>query len=137
MNDYFNLIIQTPRQIFFQGEANYIGLTTELGDMEIYPKHATLVASISFSKTKIKHADHEKDLLMRNGLFIVNNEKNEVKILVQYCEKITDIDFKTIKEYQNFVLEKLKKKEGLNDFQIKHLEEESTSLEKMVEVIEK
>lgn len=136
MKTNFNLTIQTPRQILFQGEANYVGLTTELGDIEIYPNHATLVATISFSKTKIKHAEHEEDLLMRNGLIVVDNEKDEVKILTQYCEKMADIDFKTIKEYKDFVLQKLEKKEELNDFQIKHLEEEGASLERMIEVIE-
>jgi F0F1-type ATP synthase epsilon subunit len=137
MQESFTLIIQTPRHIFFQGEANYVGIQTELGNTEIYPQHATLVASISFSHTKIKHAEHEEDVLMRSGLIIVDNEHNEVKILVQYCEKLADIDFKTIKEYKDFVVSRLENKQDLNDFQIKHLEEESTSLERMIEVIQK
>lgn len=135
MKNNFNLIIQSPQRILFQGEGDYVAVTTELGDMEIYPNHATLLATISFSKTKIKNAEHEQDFLMRNGLIIVDNEKNEVKLLAQYCEKLSDIDFKTIEEYKNFVLQKLEKKEELNDFQIKHLEQESTSLEQMIEVI--
>jgi hypothetical protein len=85
---------------------------------------------------RVVEKQHEEDLLMRNGLIIVDNEHNEVKILVQYCEKLADIDFKTIKEYKDFVVSRLENKQDLNDFQIKHLEEESTSLERMIEVIQ-
>lgn len=74
---------------------------------------------------------------MRNGLVLMNNETSEVKLLVEYCHKIADINFESIHEYRMFIEEKLKNKEALNSFQVVYLEEQQASLKKMIEVIGK
>jgi F0F1-type ATP synthase epsilon subunit len=132
------LTIQTPEVIVFQGPIQSVLLVNETGQMEIFPNHATLAGSILFSHTIVRVAPgQEEEFVMRNGLVLMNNETSEVKLLVEYCHKIADINFESIHEYRMFIEEKLKNKEALNSFQVVYLEEQQASLKKMIEVIGK
>ncbi len=137
LSENFHLTIQTPEKIYFDGPAVSVKIATETGEIEIFPQHASLMGTILFSHTTVRSAAAEEEFLMRNGLIIVDNAKNTVSILVAACDAVGQADFKSIKEYQGFVLEQLAKKADLNSYQLVYLEEHGDALAKMIEVVKK
>jgi len=53
MSNTFTLLIITPEKEIFNGEAEKISFTTDGGDLQIMPDHASITATISFSPTII------------------------------------------------------------------------------------
>ena len=131
----FHLTIQTPEHVSFDGEVVSLKLTNETGDLEILPQHASLMGTISFSNTLVRTVNSEEEYLMRNGLVIVDGIKNHTTVLVAGCDLVSHADLKTIREYQQFILEKLANTSDLNRFQITYLEEHGEALSKMIEVV--
>ncbi len=132
----FNLSIETPLGIIFNEPAISVLLHNELGDMEAFPGHAPLIASILFSKTRIRvTSEREEEFLMRNG--VISISADTVKILVENCVHNKEVDYETIKDYEKFVLSKLSNPEALSKIQIKYLEEQKSSLERMIKIEQK
>ncbi len=135
MSATFNLSIETPLGIMFNEPVKSVLLHNELGDMEVFAGHAPLIASILFSKTRVRVTDEREEVfLMRNGVITVENEKNQVKILVENCIHSKEVNYETIKDYEKFVLSKLANPEVLSKIQLKYLEEQRSSLERMIKI---
>ena len=133
MPNTLSLSIETPNGILFNEPVKSVHLRNELGDMEAFPGHAPLVASILFSKTRIRVNDErEETFLMRNGVITINADR--VKILVENCVHSKEVDYETIRDYEKFVLSKLANPEALSKIQIKYLEEQKSSLERMIKI---
>lgn len=131
-----SLIIQTPDHVAFEGAVDSVSLVTELGEMEIFSNHADLVGTILFSRVVVHIGKHEEDFFARLGMVFVDNTENTVRILAQYCVKVKEFDHLSIKEYRQFVQDKLQSREGLNGLQITHLEESELSLKAMSEALD-
>ncbi|WP_297925243.1 F0F1 ATP synthase subunit epsilon [uncultured Agitococcus sp.] len=132
----FNLRIETPNGIMFNETVQSVLIHNELGDMEVFAGHAPLIASILFSRTKIRVNDErEEQFLMRSGIITVDN--NSVKILVEHCALAQEVNYETIKDYEKFVISKLSNPAALGKIQLTYLQEERSSLERMVKIEEK
>ena len=128
--------IKTPEKRYYFGPADSVFLETGDGEMEIFSGHAPLVGTIGFSRVFVKEEGKEYDFLVRQGLLFIDPEKNSVNVLAYTVEKFADANIKTIEEYMKFILEKLKAKEDLNKYQLRYLEEQKLTTEKMMEVLE-
>lgn len=102
--------------------------------MQILPGHASFIGAIDYSKVTVTHGSTDEVFVARLGVVFVDVEQNSVRIVVEYGEKLAEMSHATIKEYLNYILEKLEKHESLSDFQLKHLSEQKTSLQKMLDI---
>lgn len=138
MPSTLTLTIETPQGTIFNEPVSSIHLTNELGDMEIFPGHATLLASISFSKTRVRcSAAREELYFMRSGILRTDTQTGQTTILVESCTHEKDIEYDSIKDYEKFVLDRLSRPAELSSLQITYLTEQKSSLERMIKVIKK
>lgn len=137
MNKTFHLSVRTPEAEVISREVNSIKVGTEDGPMVVLPHHASLTGSIPFSRLFIREPDSEKEYLLRSGIIFVSVENNSTRILCYSCQEVKDVEYKTAKEYLDFIEEKLKAGADLNDYQLKFLANEKIAMVQQIKVIEK
>lgn len=133
MENTFKLIVRTPEQTIFDGMVTKIHLATEGGEMEAFAHHASVTATISFSPIEIitKDQDEEK-YMVRNGMFLFDNETNTAILLALHCEHQSEVSYQTVKEYAEFIDRELKNGSDLSDFQILYLKGEKLAVEQQI-----
>lgn len=129
-----NLKIVSPEKIAYQGEADLLHVTTEMGEIEIYPGHVSLVSTISFGRALVKNGNIDTEFIIRHGVVSCNQDTSEVRLEAFACEKAEEIKHESIREYRVFIQEQLKR-DDLTEFQTQFLTEQSASLEEMINVI--
>ncbi|MDP3985187.1 MAG: hypothetical protein Q8P82_00325 [bacterium] len=132
----FTLSIQTPDREWYHGPADTITLQTEQGEMQVHPTHAALGGVIHFSIVTVRHENREEQFLLRNGFIFIDQRNETVRLMGYHCEARASFDKQTIGEYMRVILEKLQKHEDLSAIQLRYLEEQKSSTEKLLEVIE-
>lgn len=130
----FTLKIQTPEKTAYEGEVTSIRFRSEIGQTQIFAKHATITSTILFSNTIVDTQNGEEKFLIRNGIFAFDNVKNTATLLAQYCELATEVDLTHAKDYLAFIEEQLAKGADLSKFQLVYLEDEKLAIEKQIEV---
>jgi len=133
----FKLTIRTPYEDVFSGDAESIYLTTEDGDMQVFEHHASITASLSFSPVVVEIPNKDEHYLVRNGLFLFDNEKNEAILLTLYCELKSEVSYQTVEEYSKFIEKQLEEGKDLSDFQILFLKDEKVAVEEQLNEIKK
>lgn len=131
----FKLIIRTPYDKVFEGDAKSVYLSSEGGDLQCFENHASLSASIQFSPVVVEEEGKDETYLARNGSFFFDNDKNEAILLVSSCEKKSEISYQSVEDYAKFIEEQLEKGEDLSEFQILFLKNEKVAVEKQIEEI--
>lgn len=134
METTLRVVLQTPDKVFFDGQADWVRIETEGGELEIHPKHVSAMGSVIFAPVRIHHDDKLLTYYVRQGVMRVDNEENAVFILGFSCEKEEEISETSIKGYMDFILDKLENDEDLSDIQITYLKEQQVSLEKLLQV---
>lgn len=128
----FKLLIQTPEREIYKGDADVLTLSNDTGEMQVFPGHASMLGSITYSAVKVDSAKHEEAFVLRQGFVFVDQDKNEVKVLGLSCEKTSELDLVSAKEYLAFVLAKLDKPEELNEYQLTFLEGQKLAVERQL-----
>jgi len=128
----FELLIQTPDHESYRGPAEIVTLSSDTGEMQILPGHASMLGTITYTPVRVKNGNMTTEFVLRQGFVFVDQEQNSVHVLGLSCEKTDEINEVTAKEYLHFVLSKLDKPEELNAYQLKHLEGQKMSLEKQL-----
>lgn len=132
--DNFHLKILTPEKTCFDDKCISLKIQTDDGQIEVLPKHTSLVSSITNSLSTVKLMDGaEKVFSMRLGLLFVNNANDEVLVNVFDCDFVENIQHENLLEYHSKILEDLKKGD-LSPLQIRFLENQSESVKQMVEI---
>ena len=130
-----NVEILTPAKSWFNGPADIVHLSTDLGEMEILPGHATLVGTGSVSEVAVKSGDHVEDFLLRLASVSVAGDGLTVKILAQVAEKRAEMNATSLRDYIDYVEKMLGSKEELSEYQVKFLGEQRASVEKTLAII--
>lgn len=126
----FHLTIRTPDEEIINDNVESLTLTTEeCGIMEVLPHHASLTGMVFFSPLIVKMGDREEDFIAKRGVLLVSNEDNSATLLCLSCQKKKEITTQTIKEYLEFIEQKLKQGSNLNQFQLTHLKEEKVIMQ--------
>ena len=134
----FNLTVRTPeQQVLKLDNALSVQLNSETGQMEIMAGHATTVGTILFTTMKVTTPESANDYVVQRGMVFVSQEKKEVQVLAYQCQKIQDVEYKSAKEYLEFVEERLKAGDDLNDYQLKYLENEKIAMVQQMKKLEK
>lgn len=137
MSNTLNLTVRTPEAGIVEQEVNSLKVMTEGGEIEIYPNHASLTGSILFGKLDVRTDQGEREYLVQRGVLFVSVEKNTVQLLCYSCKEVKDIEYKTAKEYLEFIEDRLKAGEDLNEYQLQYLENEKIAMVQQMEVLEK
>ncbi|PIP60946.1 hypothetical protein COX00_00435 [Candidatus Uhrbacteria bacterium CG22_combo_CG10-13_8_21_14_all_47_17] len=128
--------LRTPERTWYDGEASLVSGASETGDLQVFPGHTAMTTTVGFSEFVIENGDHKEVFLTKQGFIHTDPEKNSIDILVFSCDKKEEVNVKSLKEYREFILEKLRDHKNLNAFQVKYLEESQSALEKQLEVLE-
>lgn len=132
----FKLTIRTPNEDIFSGEINSVTYTAEDGDMQVFENHASLTATIAFSPIVVEVEDREENFLGRNGLFLFDNETNSALMLLNYCERKSEVTYQSAKEYVDFITKQLEEGKDLSEFQMTYLNNEKIAVEQQMEELE-
>ncbi|HVM91117.1 MAG TPA: F0F1 ATP synthase subunit epsilon [Verrucomicrobiae bacterium] len=128
----FDLLIQTPDHEAYKGPADLVTVSSDTGELQILPEHASLLGTITYSPLRVKSGNTTTEFVLRQGFVFVDREKNSVHVLGMSCEKTEEMNEITAKEYYEFVMSMLDKPEQLNAYQLKHLEGQKLSLERQL-----
>jgi F0F1-type ATP synthase epsilon subunit len=131
----FNFIIRTPEGNVLDTDVESISLTTDGGDIQCFSNHAALTGSVAFSPVEINMGEHQETYMVRNGMFLFDNKTGNASLLVLSAEKKSEMQVSTVKEYHDFIVEKLKSGEDLSEYQIKYLEGEQLAVEQQLEMV--
>ncbi len=134
-NNTFEFVIFTPEGSVIKSSVESVSLTLEGGDIQCLPNHASLTGSVEFSPVILKMKEGSETYMVRNGIFLFDNKSNRASLLVLSSEKKSEMSLETVKEYHDFIVERLKKGDDLSDFQIKYLEGEKVAVEKQLEIV--
>ena len=128
MSNTLHLTIRTPEAEILDKEVSSLKVNTEGGEIEVYPHHASLTGSILFGKLEVRTDHTEVEYLVRRGILFVSVENNRVQILCYSCKEMKDVEYKTAREYLEFITDKLRSGHDLNEFQIRYLESEKIAM---------
>ncbi len=129
----FHLTIQTPDRTLFAGEADRVRLSTEDGELEVFPQHADLQGAVGFSKVFVVHGTHEEDFTVRHGMLFVDQAANAVRLAAFDGHKTDEMDLATAEQYLALVRARLDAGEPLSDLGIRFLQDQKVALEKHLE----
>lgn len=124
-----HVTIRTPDATRYDGSATLLTGASELGDLQVYPGHVGMTATIGFSRLVVENGEHVESFFVRQGFLHTDPASNRTEVLGLSCEKIEEVDVKSLREYHDFILEKLKNHENLNAYQTKFLEESQAAVE--------
>jgi len=137
MANTFHLTVRTPEAEIIKKEVNSLKVMTEGGELEVYPHHSSLTGAIAFGKLNVRTDEAENEYLVQRGLVFVSVEDNSTQLLCFSCKEMKDIEYKTAKEYLDFIEQKLAEGENLNDFQLKYLEDEKIAMVQQMAMLDK
>lgn len=133
MTDFF-LIIRTPVGEVFSGEVHAFAFNAEDGRVQVLAHHADFMTTLQFSSLFLQSEKQDMEFLARQGIFTFDHKKNEALLLCLYCEKKSEVNYKTTAEYLAFLKEELVRGD-LSEYQVLYLKGEKLAIEKQMKVL--
>lgn len=87
----FNIVIVTPHEVIYKGEADFIKLRTVAGDMGILANHAPLVSEIALGEMIIRAEDKSEESFYISGGFL-EISRDKTLVLADDAINIKEID---------------------------------------------
>jgi len=87
----FNIVIVTPHEVIYKGEADFIKLRTVAGDMGILANHAPLVSEIALGEMIIRAEDKSEECFYISGGFL-EISRDKTLVLADDAINIKEID---------------------------------------------
>ncbi|MBN2739028.1 MAG: hypothetical protein JXR70_18760 [Spirochaetales bacterium] len=86
----FHLTISSAENIFYQGEARFCKIQTQIGQLGIEKGHEPLMAILNFNSTIVYRTikNEEKSILAESGLFDFRNNICTLTISTQEVNKL-------------------------------------------------
>lgn len=129
--------VLTPEGEVIATPALSVSLVTELGAIQIFPGHASLQGTISFSPLRIEiDGQSAEDFVLQRGFIYIDQDKDEVTIQAYQCQKHHELSYASIKEYLDILMRSLSNPEALGSYHLRHLEDERLATQKRLEVIQ-
>jgi F0F1-type ATP synthase epsilon subunit len=128
----FKLSIRTPEGDVFDSEATSIRLRAENGQLQVFANHASLLATVIFSRIVVDTPEGEKVYLGRRGIFNFNNDTNTATLLTLYCEEEGKVDLTNAEDYLKFIEEQMAQGKDLSDFHLTYLEGEKLAIQQQI-----
>ncbi len=131
----FHFSIKTPLETVMKVDAQSVSLDTETGNMMVLPGHASLTASVGFSKVVVVYGERTDTFYVKNGTLFIGQQQNVVELLCMSCDLESQMNRESAEQYLALIKEKLKNHESLGDYQLKFLEREQFVLEQQVRTL--
>ncbi|RZS94429.1 ATP synthase F1 subunit epsilon [Cuneatibacter caecimuris] len=93
---YFRLQIMTPERIFFDGQADFVEMTTSEGEIGIYRNHVPTTCILMPGPLRIYDGDQEKTAAVHAGF--VEILQDSVRVLAEIAEWPEEIDLNRAEE---------------------------------------
>jgi len=106
------LEIITPEKPIFKDQIEAVTIPGSLGGFQILKDHAPLISSFEIGVIKVKKANAETYYTTAGGTVEVN--KNQILVLADSIEKITDINVDRAEQAKKRAEERLQKKHEAN-----------------------
>lgn len=135
---HFHLTIRTPDQAVLDSkEITEVSISTEMGPITVYAKHASLTGSILFSTLTVKTEGGKEKYLARRGTIFVNHEKNHVSILALSCTKLATTTYEELEEYMGYLEGLIASGQDLSNIKLAYLEKEKLAIREQIEEVKK
>ncbi|WEV60214.1 F0F1 ATP synthase subunit epsilon [Streptococcaceae bacterium ESL0729] len=117
--DYMTVQVITPAGVIYDHHAQFVLVSTESGELGIYPKHVPLIAPLKIEEVKIKRIDDDShvDWVAVNGGIVEVND-NLITIVADSAERERDIDTsraERARQRAERIIEEAKAKEDINE----------------------
>lgn len=129
----FHLTIQTPDRALYDGSVDRVRLSTEDGELEVYPAHADLQGAVGFTRVAVVSGTHEEDFTVRHGMLFVDHAANTVHLAAFDGHKTNEMDTTTVAQYLTLVHARLDEGKPLSDLSVRFLQDQKVALEKQIE----
>lgn len=96
MADMFKLQIVTPDEVFYEGNAGMVELTTTEGDIGVYANHISLTAIVAPGVLKIHEASQVRKASLISGFIEILPET--ITIMAEVAEWPEEIDIRRAEE---------------------------------------
>ena len=108
--------VVSAEEMIFSGEAEFVALPGESGELGIYPRHTPLITRIKPGAVRIKVAGQSNDefVFVAGGLLEV--QPHHVTVLADTAIRGTDLDEAKAREAKRLAEEALSNKESVIDY---------------------
>ena len=113
MADSFKLQVVTPDEMFYEGEASMVELTTTEGQIGVYANHIPLTASVAPGVLHIHEASEVKKAALHAGFIEILPD--QITILAEVVEWPDQIDVKRAEEARVRAERRLKENKAETD----------------------
>lgn len=116
MANTIHVDVVSAEEMIFSGEAEFVALPGESGELGIYPRHTPLITRIKPGAVRIKVAGQAQDefVFVAGGLLEV--QPNHVTVLADTAIRGADLDEAKASEAKRLAEEALTNKESLIDY---------------------
>ena len=115
MANTFNVDVVSAESQIFAGEAVFVALPGEAGELGIYPKHTPLITRIRPGAVRIEKADGSEEFVFVAG-GILEVQPNGVTVLADTAIRGADLDEAKAQEAKKQAEEMMQSQEGQIDY---------------------
>ncbi|MEM0965409.1 MAG: ATP synthase F1 subunit epsilon [Verrucomicrobiota bacterium] len=120
------LTIITPEKTAYSGEADYVVLNTEDGEVGILPGHLPLVTLLVPGDIQVEKGSEKEALAVDKGFAEVSND--EIRVLTEAAINVDEIDLDAVEKAEERARRFIAEAEGKPDLDPMELEEARGSL---------
>lgn len=102
------LIITTPEKKFYEGDVDFITITSTEGELGILPGHLPMVAALSPSPVKLKNGEEIKEAAISGGFAKIDG--SEVVIIADTAEWPEEIEVNRAREAKQRAEERMQER---------------------------
>lgn len=114
MSTELSVNILSPAKVVSRGKARLVQAPGSLGQLGVLPGHAPMVAELTFGELTVEQPSGTKEEYFITGGYL-DVAKDEVTVLVDIIEKITDIDVGRAERAKQRAMQRLEQREAGHD----------------------
>src|SRR4051812_11295225 len=94
-----HLSVTTPFDLILDEGVDAVIADTDAGQLAFLPHHASVTGSMTAGKLEVRFGSHVKVFFVRQGIFDLDNQTNQLKLRALQVEPLSDIELQTIREH--------------------------------------
>ena len=127
------VMISSPANgVVFDGAVDKVHFASDLGDMEVYPGHATLVGTSRATPVVVARGGHEEVFFVENASILVDRNADgmsHVAIAALTADKQDAFDVESLRALREKMARALEQHEALSKYQMQFIAERLDSLD--------
>lgn len=115
MSKLFSIKILTPERVVYDGDVEYLIVTTTDGRYSFLANHVPIVMPLASGTLSFKAPNETKDVFNSEGFLEVHHEG--ILVYVQACETPEEIDKRRAAEARERAEERMRQKQSMKEYQ--------------------